>query len=38
MAASDLTRIGNNSEAPRQIDLDKCVHCGLCLNSCPTYR
>jgi glycolate oxidase iron-sulfur subunit len=38
MAASDLTQIGNNSEAPRQVDLDKCVHCGLCLNSCPTYR
>lgn len=38
MAEFEIRAIGNLDGAPRQKDLDKCVHCGLCLNSCPTYR
>ena len=25
------------SEAPTDEDLGRCVHCGLCVNACPTY-
>lgn len=34
MAVSELIE----SDKPQMFDLDRCVHCGLCLNACPTYR
>jgi glycolate oxidase iron-sulfur subunit len=35
---ADTTVISDAADKPQIFDLDRCVHCGLCLNACPTYR
>lgn len=38
MDASTAKSDNAGFDRPQQRDLDRCVHCGLCLNACPTYR
>jgi len=28
----------DREDAPARLDLNTCIHCGLCLTACPTYR
>ena len=30
--------VSQGYDIPSESDLYRCVHCGLCLSACPTYR
>ena len=34
----DLPSWFDGEDAPASLDLETCIHCGLCLTACPTYR